>query len=62
MAFFRIGYKSLKSVPPAVLVAGPVGSGKTTLIVSVARKLGIHAYKVIYCQLNELNNLFLDLL
>ncbi|XP_053389354.1 peroxisomal ATPase PEX6-like, partial [Mercenaria mercenaria] len=42
----RIGCKSLKSVPPAVLVAGPVGSGKTTLIVSVARKLGIHAFKV----------------
>ncbi|KAL4237758.1 peroxisomal assembly protein [Mactra antiquata] len=42
----KIGCKSLKSVPPAILVAGPVGSGKTTLIVAVARKLGVHAFKV----------------
>ncbi|XP_052769801.1 peroxisomal ATPase PEX6-like [Mya arenaria] len=38
--------RMLKSVPPSVLVAGPVGSGKTSLIVAVARKLGVHAFKV----------------
>lgn len=46
MYLTRTGCKSLRSVPPAVLVVGPVGSGKTTLIVSVARRLGVHAYKV----------------
>ena len=50
---FRHGCKSLNTVPPAILVAGPAGCGKTTLIIGVARRLGVHAFKVYTCNLSQ---------
>ncbi|XP_052272085.1 peroxisome assembly factor 2-like isoform X1 [Dreissena polymorpha] len=38
--------KILQSLPPAILLSGPVGCGKTSLVVAVARRFGVHAFKV----------------
>ena len=37
-------------MPPAILLAGPEGCGKTTLIVAIARRLDVHLTLLFYCR------------
>ena len=46
--YYKHSCKSLSTVPPAILIAGPVGCCKTILIVAVARRLGVHLTFLFY--------------
>ena len=48
--YCRHSCKSLSTVPPAILIAGPMGCGKTTLIVAVARRQGVQLKVLFYCR------------
>ncbi|KAK3582678.1 hypothetical protein CHS0354_031089 [Potamilus streckersoni] len=42
----RKGDTTLSAVQPAILISGPVGCGKMSLVVAVARRLNIHTLKM----------------